>query len=140
MISIQVAREFSRHPAGRFEKDGPYSGESFRRKFLVPHLRNGEAITVDLDGARGYGSSFLEEAFGGLIREGFTLAQVRRAFAYSPRIPHSSPRSRDILFQHGAPRRVVLSPILRTTDGRRCDADTPWCRGRMGRDAYLQRG
>lgn len=87
MISIQVAREFSRHPAGRFEKDGPYSGESFRRKFLVPHLRNGEAITVDLDGARGYGSSFLEEAFGGLIREGFTLAQVRE----SVRILSSNP-------------------------------------------------
>ncbi|WP_186156632.1 STAS-like domain-containing protein [Burkholderia gladioli] len=77
MINIQVARDFSRHPAGRFEKDGPYSGEFFRKKFLVPYLRRGEAIVVEMDGARGYGSSFLEEAFGGLIREGFPLALVQ---------------------------------------------------------------
>ena len=27
-------------------------------------------MLIDLDGTRGYGSSFLEEAFGGLVRSG----------------------------------------------------------------------
>jgi len=91
MISIQVARDFSRHPAGRFEQDGPYSGELFRRKHLAPHLRKGESIVVEMDGARGYGSSFLEEAFGGLIRDGFSLALVQekiRIIASNPSIEH----------------------------------------------------
>jgi hypothetical protein len=33
-----------------------------------------------LDGARGYGSSFLEEAFGGLIRVGFSADNVLSRF------------------------------------------------------------
>ena len=70
MIIIKIAEEFSRFPAGRFIKDGPFSCEYFRTKFLEPPLRRSEELTVDMDGARGYGSSFLEEAFGGLIRGG----------------------------------------------------------------------
>ena len=34
----------------------------------MPALRKGENITVYLDGVEGYGSSFLEEAFGGIVR------------------------------------------------------------------------
>lgn len=72
MITIRVAQDFSRHPAGRTKADGPFSGEHFRQKFLVPALRANERLLIVLDGARGYGSSFLEEAFGGLVRkEGF---------------------------------------------------------------------
>ena len=33
--------------------------------------QGGLTICVELDDAMGYGSSFLEEAFGGLVREGF---------------------------------------------------------------------
>lgn len=74
MRTIRVAQEFSRYPAGRFMKDGPYSGEFFREKFLCPALErvDSDLLVVDLDGARGYGSSFLEEAFGGLVRRGFS--------------------------------------------------------------------
>ncbi|MDR5647935.1 STAS-like domain-containing protein [Burkholderia cenocepacia] len=80
MITIRVAQDFSRHPAGRFRSDGPYSGELFREKFLTPALRAGERLRVILDGARGYGSSFLEEAFGGLVRkEGFARDMVERS-------------------------------------------------------------
>lgn len=70
--TINVAQEFSRFPAGRFIQDGPYSGELFRRKFLEPDLKAAEKVIVEMDGARGYGSSFLEEAFGGLVRLGFS--------------------------------------------------------------------
>lgn len=65
---ITVASDFSRFPAGRFRDDGPYTGERFREDFLVPALKQCEVLTVDLDGVMGYGSSFLEEAFGGLVR------------------------------------------------------------------------
>jgi len=80
MITIRVAQDFSRHPAGRTKSDGPFSGELFRQKFLVPALRAGERLLVILDGARGYGSSFLEEAFGGLVRkEGFPRELVEQS-------------------------------------------------------------
>ena len=50
-----------------------YSGEDFREKILAPAFakckKNGEQLTVNLDGGYGYGSSFLEEAFGGLVRK-----------------------------------------------------------------------
>lgn len=70
MITVTVAKDFSRHPAGRFLADGPYSGQLFRQKFLESNIRTEDKIIIIFDGARGYGSSFLEEAFGGLIRAG----------------------------------------------------------------------
>lgn len=78
MAMIKVAEQFSRFPAGRFITDGPYSGELFRRKFLEPALKASGDVIVDLDGARGYGSSFLEEAFGGLVRGGVPKELVRK--------------------------------------------------------------
>lgn len=78
MITVRVASDFSRHPAGRHVTDGPYSGEAFRIKFIEPHLRAGKELLIDLDGARGYGSSFLEEAFGGLVRQGFAASELQK--------------------------------------------------------------
>ncbi|MFY1894728.1 STAS-like domain-containing protein [Achromobacter xylosoxidans] len=78
MKTIEVAQQFSRYPGGRFFEDGPYSGQAFRERFLLPPLARGEEVKVVLDGARGYGSSFLEEAFGGLVRAGLTKPDLRR--------------------------------------------------------------
>lgn len=70
---INIERNFSRYPAGRYLEDGPYSGQRFREEFLVPALETGaDKVIIELDGARGYGSSFLEEAFGGLVRAGYS--------------------------------------------------------------------
>lgn len=71
-IMIHVASDFSPYPAGRTTGDGPFSGEKFRTSFLVPAIEAKETATLVLDGTRGYGSSFLEEAFGGLVRAGFS--------------------------------------------------------------------
>jgi hypothetical protein len=76
--TINVARDFSKYPAGRFVDDGPFSGAAFRDRFLLPALQSGQSVIVELDGVRGYGSSFLEEAFGGLVRSGFTPEQVKQ--------------------------------------------------------------
>jgi hypothetical protein len=81
MLIIKIATDFSTAPGPRHIHEGDYSGEQFRESVLIPRLReaiaNGEAITIDLDGTSGIAPSFLEESFGGLIRErGFTLAQI----------------------------------------------------------------
>ena len=68
---INVARDFARYPAGRYISDGPYSGEEFRKRLLLPaYTGSTDRVVIEFDGARGYGSSFLEEAFGGLVRAG----------------------------------------------------------------------
>ena len=71
MPTINIASQFSRYPAGRFVSDGPFSGEYFRDNLLIPALDGGEKVILQMDGTRGYGSSFLEEAFGGLVRKGY---------------------------------------------------------------------
>jgi hypothetical protein len=76
---IDIGKDFSRYPAGRYETDGPFNGELFRAKFLVPVLNNNKRITIELDGTAGYGSSFLEEAFGGLVRLGYSSRQIKTA-------------------------------------------------------------
>lgn len=68
-VLINVASDFSRFPSGRTATDSAFSGQEFREKFLARPLHEGKQVLVQLDGAIGYGSSFLEEAFGGLIRE-----------------------------------------------------------------------
>ncbi len=78
--TITVATDFSRYPAGRFLDDGPYSGERFREEFLRPVLDRNENAVIKLDGVRGYGSSFLEEAFGGLVRNGYDIERIKQAF------------------------------------------------------------
>lgn len=74
MKIINIRKDFSRYPAGRYLADGPYNGEKFREELLIPALSEaiskGEKIKIELDGVRGYNSSFLEEAFGGLVRYG----------------------------------------------------------------------
>ena len=77
---INIARDFTRYPAGRYRTDGDYSGEAFREEFLKPVLESGRKATIIFDGAMGYGSSFLEEAFAGLIRDGFTKTQIENTF------------------------------------------------------------
>lgn len=70
---INIANDYTKSPGGRFIDEGEYSGEDFRERILSPAFEEcqtrGEKLTVILDGGYGYGSSFLEEAFGGLARK-----------------------------------------------------------------------
>lgn len=75
MKTINIAKEFSAEPAGRYRADGPASGEQFREDQLAPALRGGERVCVDLNDMEGFGSSFLEESFGGLVRLGYFTAE-----------------------------------------------------------------
>lgn len=77
LLRIEVAREFSELPFGRYPRHGPNNGERFREDFLVPGLRNFDEVVVNLTGTRGLAPSFLEESFGGLVRVGFTEPELR---------------------------------------------------------------
>lgn len=72
MRYINVAKEFSLTPFGRDHFDGPNNGTRFRQEKLLPELKNStldEQLTVDFNGiSLAVGSSFFEEAFGGLVR------------------------------------------------------------------------
>lgn len=69
-VEIDIARDFSSEPFGRYPFHGPASGERFRDEFLVGPLREGHDVLVDIDGVTGLSSSFLDEAFAGLVRKG----------------------------------------------------------------------
>jgi len=72
-ITLKVV-DFSIVPGSRKRDEGKsaHSGEEFREDYLLPKYQ--EAITnkvkliVVLDGTIGYGTSWLEEVFGGLVR------------------------------------------------------------------------
>lgn len=74
MRVINIAREFSEFPVGRYLADGPDTGERFRIEFLDEPMSKREPLTIELSGTDGYGSSFLDEAFGGVVRK-FKLSQ-----------------------------------------------------------------
>ncbi len=72
MTLISIKNDYTPMPGPRFRNQGPKSGQEFREEILDPKfqeaLRMGAKLTVDLDGGYGYGTSFLEESFGGLAR------------------------------------------------------------------------
>ena len=91
-MKITIAKDFSPVPSGRYRDDGPASGEGFREDYLIPAIEKarskGERLEVVFDGLEGVSASFLEEAFGGLVRNcGFTSKELHReleVFAADP--------------------------------------------------------
>lgn len=71
-MEYKISKEYTDLPGGRYTYMGPHSGEDFRDSILVNLINNciqtNETLIIDLDGSYGYPPSFLEEAFGGLIR------------------------------------------------------------------------
>ena len=72
-ITIRV-KDFSITPGSRYRDEGAkaHSGQEFREDILEPEFKNAISqnvrLIVDLDGTIGYGTSWLEEVFGGLAR------------------------------------------------------------------------
>ena len=75
MRTIKMGRDFSPCPGGRVREDGPQCAEAFREDTLGPALDADDVVVLHLDCAEGYGSSFLDEAFGGLVRSGRHTAE-----------------------------------------------------------------
>lgn len=74
MTELKIS-DITTTPGPRYSADGrnPYSGEWFRDEHLIKAyesaLNQGQKLTINLNGVEGYGPSFLEEAFGGMVRE-----------------------------------------------------------------------
>ncbi|MGX1113821.1 hypothetical protein ACSSVW_003250 [Pseudoalteromonas sp. MBR-15] len=75
MKTINVKDRFP-CPGPRYKKLGTGSGEEFR-EWVIRELKHDPELTINLDGTIGYGSSFLEESFGGLIRENISEETVK---------------------------------------------------------------
>ena len=72
MHVINIAEQYTKTPGARHKVDGPFSGEDFRENYLENYFNDqsdDSTIRIILDGTAGYGTSFLEEAFGGLARK-----------------------------------------------------------------------
>ena len=67
---INIAKDFSPTPAGRYRDYGDFSGEAFREDILLPSLldNNISSIIINFNGLKGVGSSFWDEVFGEIIR------------------------------------------------------------------------
>ena len=64
-IKINIAKDFSNAPAGRFASDGEFSGENFRNRFITPYINNPDVSSIILDfaGLDGVAGSFWREVF-----------------------------------------------------------------------------
>lgn len=81
-MKIKIATDFTTAPGPRHLSEGKFSGEQFRVEVLLPKVidacKHNQMLMIDLDGTSGFGTSFLEESFGGLIRENdLSLAQLK---------------------------------------------------------------
>ncbi|UTV87639.1 STAS-like domain-containing protein [Cobetia amphilecti] len=83
--TIALVKDFHRKPFGRYiAQYGERSGEFFRSNILVPALKESDYVHVTLDGYNKYGRSFIDESFGGLIREeGYTYDYLKEHLTYS---------------------------------------------------------
>lgn len=86
-IHFSIARQFSRHPGPRYRRQGADSGEALRARLRRLLTDNPDAtLVVDLDGTSGFGSSFLDEAFGGLVRSDGFPKEVASRFKFNSAI------------------------------------------------------
>jgi len=73
MSRIDIYKDFSNTPGGRYKEEGDFSGEYFRDDFLWPQLQSSkrlnEKLIINFDNCFGFATSFLEEAFGGIVRK-----------------------------------------------------------------------
>jgi|CXWL01.1.fsa_nt_gi hypothetical protein len=68
--TINVAEDFNLYPFARYKNQSDSSGEEFRDNILVPALKSFDKVKVILDGTEGYGSSWFDESFAGIVRKG----------------------------------------------------------------------
>jgi hypothetical protein len=71
-IEFNLKKDFSECPGARYKNTGMYSGEELRDTYLAPLVKkaidNKIHLIINLDGTAGCAASFLEETFGGMIR------------------------------------------------------------------------
>ena len=96
MKRLKIAEEFSPVPIGRHRSDSKKSGEAFRDDLLFPRvdkaIKEKDVLVIDFEGMEGLSSSFLEEAFGGLVRvKGLPAETVIKTLKFIPMNSHFDP-------------------------------------------------
>ena len=99
-MRFDVAKQFSKTPFGRYTSDGPFSAEVFREDYLMPifNKNHNEVVEIDFTGiSLSLGSSFLEEAFGGLVRNGMSKEELLRRLKVESKFPIYEERIKAII-------------------------------------------
>jgi hypothetical protein len=82
---VNIAKDFSPVLGGRWISLGQFSGEEFYNKILRQKFEDakstGVKLNIYLDGAKGYGSSFLDQSFGELARQ-FNADEVIKTLVF----------------------------------------------------------
>lgn len=87
---INIAKDYSPVLGGRWINLGPHSGEDFYNTILEPAYQEVaagayEKIIFELDGTKGYPSSFLDQSFGELARK-YGVQKVRKTIEFKTNI------------------------------------------------------
>ncbi|MFR4518360.1 MAG: STAS-like domain-containing protein [Fusobacterium sp.] len=101
-MKYNLATEYTDIPGGRYRKNGKFSGEEFRddilHNLIENCIRNKEKLIINLDDVYGFPPSFLEETFGGLIREyNYTESQLKEVLDF---IANDEPSLIDKIFNY----------------------------------------
>ena len=88
-LRINIAKDFGIVLGGRWIRLGPCSGEEFYIKKLEPSFlnakKNNTKLYIELDGTKGYPSSFLDQSFGELARR-HGVSEVRNTIIFETKI------------------------------------------------------
>jgi len=80
-INLKFIEDFTEYPGGRSSSHSDHSAEEFYENILQVKFKRAvsedKTLSIDLDGAAGYASSFIDEAFGRLGHE-FGLEECRK--------------------------------------------------------------
>ncbi|HEY3822722.1 MAG TPA: STAS-like domain-containing protein [Polyangiaceae bacterium] len=118
---IDVGRDFSPTPGGRYRREGEWSGEQFREDVLEPALQDGGEVIVDMDGVEGFTTSFLDEVFGELVRR-YGVVVMDRVHLRAIKVPSRARRALEIVEQASqekkGPHDAATSQTSRGSGGR----------------------
>lgn len=65
---FRIANDFHKRPSGRYKTDGEYSAEHLR-KIIIDKLKSSdEKLFINISGLSMFSSPFIDECFGGMIR------------------------------------------------------------------------
>jgi hypothetical protein len=105
---FSIAQRFGPYAGPRFKRQGAHSGEALRGMLVNFLDAQTGIVTIILDGTRGMGSSFLDEAFGGLIRsEGKSKDELKRRLRFQSLVDPSYIQTINDSIERAAPEDVL---------------------------------
>ena len=105
---FSIVKRFGPYAGPRYARQGAHSGEALRHVLLKFLNETTGVVTVILDGTRGMGSSFLDEAFGGLVRsEGKSKDDLKRRLRFQSSVDPSYIETIRDSIEHAVPEQSV---------------------------------